>query len=580
MNKNDSHFETNSAELLTTLGFSMHANPGVYGLLVGSGLSRAAEIPTGWEITLDLVRRLAIADDVPEQDDWEAWYLEKHGKEPSYSDLVARIGRTANERQALLQSYIEPMDEDRQEGRKVPTKAHEAIADLVYAGFVRVVITTNFDRLIEHALQARGVEPTVIDSVDALNGAEPLTHTKCYLVKLHGDYKDARILNTVAELSDYPPEYDSLLDRILDEHGLVVCGWSGEWDEALFHALIRCPSRRYSLFWAARGELGDAAERIVSHRKGQVIDIETAEDFFGSLRDQVHTLARTHRRDPRTVDLLVRTTKRYAAKPEHRIDLHDLVEDEVRRLLERLRTATPDVRPNNDGVRALVPFYESTTEPLARMLGVLGRWGNETDVDTAMDAIVTLATRGPDESAGSIHHLRLYPAVLALSAYAVGLTIAKQWHALHTLLSRQLPNDPNGPERVVDEFAKWVLDGYRNELWKRLPGLEGHLTPMSDHLYEVLDKWRESFGPTVADFEEQFDVWEILASVTYCETDDSWAPLGRNGRRYVSRERVIHRVGQGGDLHVALRKAGFGGRPGLTTCVKRYVGIVSQVRRW
>ena len=254
---------------------------GVYGLLVGSGLSRSAEIPTGWEITLDLVHRLAVADNVPEQDDWAAWYLEKYGKEASYSDLVARLGRTANERQALLQAYIEPTDEDRQEGRKVPTRAHEAIADLVYDGFVRVVITTNFDRLIEHALHSRGVEPTVIDSVDALNGAEPLTHTRCYLVKLHGDYKDARILNTTAELSTYAAEHNRLLDRILDEHGLVVCGWSGEWDEALARALIRCPSRRYSLFWAARGELGDAAKRIVSHRNGQVIDIETADDFFG-----------------------------------------------------------------------------------------------------------------------------------------------------------------------------------------------------------------------------------------------------------------------------------------------------------
>jgi hypothetical protein len=53
------------------------------------------------------------------------------------------------------------------------------------------------------------------------------------VLKLYGDYKDARILNTDAELSGYPVQYDSILDRILDEHGLIVCGWSGEWDLAL-----------------------------------------------------------------------------------------------------------------------------------------------------------------------------------------------------------------------------------------------------------------------------------------------------------------------------------------------------------
>lgn len=40
---------------LTQLAFSVYENPGVFALLLGSGLSRAADIPTGWEITLDLV---------------------------------------------------------------------------------------------------------------------------------------------------------------------------------------------------------------------------------------------------------------------------------------------------------------------------------------------------------------------------------------------------------------------------------------------------------------------------------------------------------------------------------------------
>ena len=55
---------------------------------------------------------------------------------------------------------------------------------MVHAGWVRVILTTNFDRLIQNALRERGVEPTIIDSVDALNGAEPLAHSTCYVVKL------------------------------------------------------------------------------------------------------------------------------------------------------------------------------------------------------------------------------------------------------------------------------------------------------------------------------------------------------------------------------------------------------------
>jgi hypothetical protein len=44
---------------MTSLVFSVYSGKGVYALLAGSGLSRAAEIPTGWEVTIDLARKVA-----------------------------------------------------------------------------------------------------------------------------------------------------------------------------------------------------------------------------------------------------------------------------------------------------------------------------------------------------------------------------------------------------------------------------------------------------------------------------------------------------------------------------------------
>ena len=137
-----------ASDPLTRLAFSMHENRGVYALLVGSGLSRAAGIPTGWEITLGLIRRVARAQGEKEQADWAAWYRGKVGREPDYSGLVKELGASAEERRTILEGYIEPTPEEQSEGRKVPTKAHGAIADLVHDGLVRVVVTTNFDRLL------------------------------------------------------------------------------------------------------------------------------------------------------------------------------------------------------------------------------------------------------------------------------------------------------------------------------------------------------------------------------------------------------------------------------------------------
>ena len=578
------------ADSLTRLSFSMYGSPGVYALLVGSGLSRGAQIPTGWEVTLDLVRRMGLAEGEPDQPDWATWYRTKFATEPNYSDLVADLGSSPLERRAILHSYIEPTNEDIEEGRKVPTSAHLAIADLVHDGFVRVILTTNFDRLLENALRERGMEPTVIDSVDAIRGAEPLAHTTCYLVKLHGDYKDARILNTHAELSQYSPEHDALLDRILDEHGLVVCGWSGDWDEALHRAIMRSPSRRYSLFWAARGPLGDAGKQIIALRDGHVVPIADADDFLGKLRDQVQTLARTHRQDPRSVDLLVNSTKRFVARPEYIIQLHDLLESEVQRLLHSLETSAPQVAPNAGGVELLCAFYESATEPLARMFGVLGRWGRGTEHDIVANTVLAIwAQAGTGGS--RLSHLRYYPAVLLLWPYGTGLILAKRWSAVHELLSHPAASDYDDPKRVVDLLAQWFLEGYRNEIWKCLPELKNHWAPASEHLFDVVDAWRDSFAAVLADFARLHDIWEILVALTYLEArvaeqsdsnaKPSWAPVGRNGWRHQIRQRILDRISVG-DLHRELIAAGFseGQEERLTAIITSYSDIAGGRRWW
>lgn len=140
-----------------SLAFSIQANRGVYAVLLGSGVSRAARIPTGWEITLDLVRKLlALHGEVCELDP-ELWYAAKFGKGADYSDLLDALAKTPAERQQLLRAYWEPSEQEREEGAKRPTAAHRAIAALVAQGFVKVIITTNFDRLMESALVDEGL---------------------------------------------------------------------------------------------------------------------------------------------------------------------------------------------------------------------------------------------------------------------------------------------------------------------------------------------------------------------------------------------------------------------------------------
>ncbi len=152
------------------------------------------------------------------------------------------------------------------EGLKLPTAVHDVIARLAAGGFVKVIITTNFDRLSEQALENVGVDHDVVVSTDAITGAGPLVHSPCLVSKLHGDYRDARIRSTVGELEKHDDPVNALLDQVLDNHGLIVCGWFATWDPALRRAIVRHPNRCYGYYWTTRGDMLEGAGEIVDHR--------------------------------------------------------------------------------------------------------------------------------------------------------------------------------------------------------------------------------------------------------------------------------------------------------------------------
>jgi hypothetical protein len=70
-------------EPFNAMALILHHAPGTCALLLGSGLSRSAGIATGWEITLDLVRRLAQLEGATAGDDPAQWYRDRHGKDPN-----------------------------------------------------------------------------------------------------------------------------------------------------------------------------------------------------------------------------------------------------------------------------------------------------------------------------------------------------------------------------------------------------------------------------------------------------------------------------------------------------------------
>jgi hypothetical protein len=207
-------------------------------------VSRSAGISTGWEIVRHLVQKAAAADNPEDGEshalavsDPEAWWAQHCEGELGYSSLLAAIAPSSAARQGLLAEYFDATEEDRAEGRKVPTAAHNAIAELVKAGSIKVIVTTNFDRLMEQALDAVGITPQVIARPEAVGAATPLAHAEATVIKLHGDWKDLEFRNTLEELDMYPRPWNDLLTQVFNEYGLLISGWSADWDTALVRVL-------------------------------------------------------------------------------------------------------------------------------------------------------------------------------------------------------------------------------------------------------------------------------------------------------------------------------------------------------
>ena len=533
-----------------SLAFSIQANRGVYAVLVGSGVSRSAKIPTGWEITLDLIRKLVKLHEETGGPDPEQWYREKFEQEANYSDLLYAVAKTQAERQQLLRAYFEPSDQEREEGEKEPTAAHRAIAALAAQGFIKVIITTNFDRLVETALREEGVEPTVLYSPDQVQGALPLIHTQCCVFKVHGDYLDTRIKNTPDELDQYKPEFDQLLDRIFDEFGLIVCGWSAEWDGALRSALMRSPSRRFTTYWAVRGEPSDKAQQLISHRGAQVISIEDADAFFQTVQQQVESIEEFSRPHPLSTEAAVASLKRYIPDPQHRIRLSDLIDNTVEQVVEVTSgegfSANGDPDLTTELVTARVRRYEAACSTLLAMATTGGYWSEEEHYPVWQRALERLGST--PSSSNFWLELQRYPATLLLYALglgALGAIEADRLRFLGRMLGTTIHREHREDVFAVERLPPSCLFSYGGQQMQILEGMDGRLVPLNDWIHETLRPYAERIIRDNNRYTLVFDKLEILMALSHAHHRPSeryWIPLGAFGYRSDKRVQILQEI--------------------------------------
>jgi hypothetical protein len=354
---------------------------------------------------------------------------------------------------------------------------------------------------------------------------------------VHGDYRDTRLKNISQELSNYDPKINTLLDRVFDEYGLVVCGWSAKWDEALRAAIFRCPNRRYSTFWAARGDTTEEAEQLIKFRDASALSIESADEFFQSLEDKLEALNRLNSPHPLSATLAIASLKKFLVEDRFRIQLHELVMGEI----ERLITQVSNVSLFVDGLTCeafnqRLAFYESSSQIVTSLVANGCFWGTEEQSELWSSAVIRLLDLAPPAIGTSVLvSLRRYPALLALYAAGIACVTAGKFRTLKVLL-RDSRTSVDVPFEGKDAMLIRKIAIYQIlpvDAFNRCSN-ERRKTPGSDRLHKELREIFRTLIPSDAKYDNFFDRWEYILSLvgfdTYSEDGGNFSPpVGRFG---------------------------------------------------
>ena len=506
-------------EKLTTLAFSMYFNKGAYALLLGSGISRSADIPSGWEVEELLIEMLGKSQRVTDEENWHKWYEREYGEQASYSYLHELLTSTSTERVQVAKSFFEPTEEERELGRKEPTKAHRAIAQLAKEGYIRVILTTNFDRLLEKALEAEGVTPQVISHEGAIAQATPLMHSdRPTIVKINGDYRDCKFRNTTEELDEYPEEMKQYLQRVFEDYGLVTCGWSGDWDKGLIRILEDAPRSRYGSFFTYVGEETEVLKALSEKQEGETMLIKGADELFSELCEQVMALKELAVKTNMSQEMRIARVKKYLSSEQHAIDFADTIEQWCAEAYKQIsEVAHYNFQLKRKAFDRYLKIHLSAVTPLLEAAVLTVRWGKEWQINLFKDVLIKLCIKewGNESYREDTIYLHSLAPMLLLNALGIACVKYQRFKELNTILSSIVP--PGNFRSCELRFQLIVILGdvyWDPDKWNTLMD-RSYNYPSSMFFLERLRSIFEGCFTADSEYENAFYIWEHLKSLIF-----------------------------------------------------------------
>jgi hypothetical protein len=255
-------------------------------------------------------------------EEMESYYQEKY-KNATYSEIIGSLFPSIEEQRAFLKKQFEG---------KIAGKPHKLIAQLVKDGLIRFIVTTNFDSLIEYALDEAGLRGkyTVISDGKQVLSSKPWNHVEiCRVYKIHGTIEQGAIRNTEKDLEQLDQEIGRDFLDIIERHGVIVLGYAGN-DKAVMEYLNKRRFTGYTLYWAIHNDpVKDKVKQLIENQDGIFIQIRSASEFLDEVLSRVEIAKKGVEQ---TTESVARVRFKNLITTSSDVEIKQTIDDERRKL--------------------------------------------------------------------------------------------------------------------------------------------------------------------------------------------------------------------------------------------------------
>lgn len=275
-----------------------------FSIFLGAGASSSAGIPTTQALVWEFKRKLYCDNSGAKEEKFRDIQLESNRKTlqaffdsnkgnpalyspDEYSYYFEKCYPQTVDRKYFIQQKVDRID---------PTIGYRCLAELLNAGKIDHIWTTNFDELIERALALQNAKQYKLISPDNSHQVEDIGSTYPKVIKLHGDYRYDKLQNISEETKKLDEHLREYFVEVSKSKGLIVAGYSGG-DKSIINAIKEALQSDspfpFGLIWTIR-KGSKPSQTIIdlieeANKKNKLsgfVEIETFDEFLYELYEK------------------------------------------------------------------------------------------------------------------------------------------------------------------------------------------------------------------------------------------------------------------------------------------------------